>query len=79
MSTTSSARALLAASRACIREAERAHRLGQYRYARALRRSADNALAEIRAITPPVAVGPEEAARQEKARIFAKILMPGLH
>ena len=75
MSTsTSSVRALLSCARTCVAEAGKAERLGQRRYARELRQSARNALAEIRAMTPRAPVDPETAARQEKARIYARIL-----
>jgi hypothetical protein len=77
--STSSVRALLRAGQACVNEAARADRRGEHRYAGELRRSARNALAEIRAIAPPVAVDPEMAKRQEKARAFAAILLKGLH
>jgi hypothetical protein len=79
MSTTSSVRALLAAAQSCVAEAARADRRGERRYAALVRQSARAALAEIRAITPPVAVDPEMAARQEKARAYAAVLMRGLH
>jgi hypothetical protein len=78
MSTT--VRALLRAAHSCVAEAARADRLGQHRYAGALRQSARNALAEIRAIIPPaVAADRETAARQETARAYAAVLMKGLH
>jgi hypothetical protein len=77
--TTSSVRPLLRAARSCVAEAARADRRGEYRYARELRQSAGRALAEIRAITPRAPVDPEVAAKQEKARIFAQVLLKGLH
>jgi hypothetical protein len=77
--STSSIRALLSAARSCVREAGRADRLGQRGYARALRQSARTALAEIRAVTPAPAVDRETAARQERARAYAAVLMKGLH
>jgi hypothetical protein len=77
--STSSTRALLSAARSCVAEAGRADRRGEYSYATELRASARRALAEIRAITPVAPPDPETAQRQEKARIFAKILMKGLH
>jgi hypothetical protein len=76
---SSSVNALIRAARACVAEAARADRLGQRRYAGELRQSARNALAEIRALTPPVPVDPETAKRQEKARAYARVLMRGLH
>jgi hypothetical protein len=77
--STSSVNALLRAARSCVAEAARADRRGEYRYARELRQSARNALAEVRAMTPPVAVDPETAKRQERTRAFAAVLMQGLH
>jgi hypothetical protein len=77
--STSSVRALLSAARSCIKEAGRADRLGQRRYARALRQSARTALAEIRAVTPAPPDDPETAQRQETARAYAAVLMRGLH
>jgi hypothetical protein len=77
--STSSVNALLSAARSCIREAGRADRAGQRRYAAALRQSARTALAEIRAVTPAPAVDRETTAREEKARVYAAVLLKGLH
>jgi hypothetical protein len=81
--STSSINALISAARSCVNEAARADRLGQHRYAGMLRQSARRALAELDAIrargAAPAPVDSETAQRQEKARVYAAILMRGLH
>jgi hypothetical protein len=77
--STSSVRALIAAARSCVNEAARADGRGERRYARELRQSARNALAEIRTITPPAVVDIEMAKRQERARAIAAAMLQALH
>jgi hypothetical protein len=79
--STSSVRALISAARSCVNEAGRADRLGQHRYAGMIRASARRALAELDAIRvpAPVPVDRETAQRQERAKIYAAIVMRGLH
>jgi hypothetical protein len=77
--STSSVRALLAAANACVKEAGRADQRKQYRYANALRQSARTALAELDAIRPRAPVAPDEMAKREKARIYAAVVLKGLH
>jgi hypothetical protein len=80
--STSSVRALIAAARTCVNEAGRADQLGQRRYAELIRASARRALAEldaIRAPAPAIAVDRETAQRQERAKVYAAIVMRGLH
>jgi hypothetical protein len=77
--STSSVNALLRAAKSCVDEAAKADRVGRHRYAELIRASARRALAELDAVRPRAPVDPETAQRQEKARIFAKVLLRGLH
>jgi hypothetical protein len=76
MIMNSTASAMLRAARSCIAEAQRADRLGQHRYAELLRGSARAALAGHDVATPRQ-VDPETAKRQERARVFASVVLAG--
>ena len=71
-------KALLAAARSCVAEANRAERLGQRRYATSLRESARSALSELNSAMPVQPVDPATAAQRERARAFAMVIANGL-